>query len=383
MNNFEPNFIIENKIRRDPYNKELYIEYARWLMENGQPEFSAFITNCCEVAYFPGVSTWDPVKNKQDEKAKSILANSNDLTGKCRKWRYGFVQNHLIPSLYNIEELDKTLQLPFFRFLESLTIAYEDLLELFKFLNNWEGLKHLKRLNIWDYDYYEGKGIEGFNLILPKLKDIQYLYLVGNPGYEIVKDDATGQYQSVEIEMNDLYLPGVVHFGRISTYLTKSELDKISNAFWPKLEALTIAVGNDSELVAEDFTEFLKGENLVSVKDLAIKNYVDMDNLLTLMLDSPLLLQLKRLSFYKSDLTTKGAQILLKNKDKFAHIEKINIWGTMLSEDDETKLVDTFPSIKSHNAFRATGEIPNEEMIYGEFFWEETQDNDRESFDPF
>ncbi len=369
INKFEPNLTIEGKIRQDIFNKALYLEYADWLIKNGQPELSEFITKSCEQEYDPEILGWDPVKNELDKEALSIIANSSDVR-KFRKWRYGFVQNHSITSLDNIEMLANTLQLPFFRFLESLTVAYEDLSKLFEFLNDWEGLKYLKRLNIWDDHYYEGLGIRGVNLILPKLKHIQCLYLVGSYGYSFEKDEATGEYEAVEIQMNDLHLPEVVHFGRISSRLTKNELNKITNAIWPKLEALTIAVGHDSELLAEDFTEFLKGQNLKLVKDLAIRNYAHIDNLVALMVHSPLLSQLKRLSFYNSDLTTKGAEVLLNNVSKFSHIEKINIYGTMLTEEDEAKLVAAFPSISPHNGFRTEGEKPYEDLIYGEFFWE-------------
>ncbi|MCR6642414.1 MAG: hypothetical protein NVV82_26360 [Sporocytophaga sp.] len=383
LKNFEPNIVLEEKIRLDLNNPSLYLDYANWLNENGQAEFATFITKCCEQKFRPEVLSWDPVKNGLDEMAFSMIGSRDYMTGKVRKWRYGFVQNHSIVSLYKLEELTDTLQLPFFNFLESINVAYQNLHELFEFFKNWEGLKYLKRLNIWDDGYMNGSGLGDLNLLLPQLEKIQYLYLVGNQCHDYIKDERTGEGNYVEIEIEKIYLPEVLHFGRISTNLSKSELDRITNAYWPKLEALTLCVGIDSELKAEDFSEFFKGENLKSLKDLAIRNCVDVDDVLVLLLNSPLLPQLKRVSFYNSDLTSKGAQILLENKSKFSHLEDINIRQTMLTEEDEANLVAEFSSIEKYNVFREEGEVPDEELIFGEHFWEALSGEDAEDMDAF
>jgi len=380
ITSFEPNLTIEDKIRLDLNNKQLYLEYADWLLKNKQPELSNFITKCCQIEYFPAVLTWEPAKHTLDNEAFSIIDNSRDIIGKFRKWRYGFVQNHQITNLHDIDTLNSIFQFPFFRFLESLTIGYENLPKLFEFLNDWEGLKYLKRLNLWDYNYYDGLGMGDLNLLLPKLKHIHYLYLVGSHKFELIKEEETENYKEVE----SFNLPELIHFARISSNLTKKELDSITNATWPKLEALSIGIGFKSALVAEDFIKFLNSPNLKSVTKLAIRDCVDMDNLVQLLVNSPLLSQLKRLSFYNSDLSHKGAQILLKNKDKFSHIEKINIYNTILTEDNESELVATFPSIRPHNRFREKGERPNEYMIYGDYFWEDLPtEEDWEDMNPF
>lgn len=381
--NFKPNLALEEKIRHDLNNISLYLDYANWLHENGQTEFATFIRKCCEQEFRPEVLSWDPVKNALDEMAFSMIGKRSDVIGKIRKWRYGFVQNHLIVSLYKLEELTDTLKLPIFTFLESLNVAYRNQEELFEFLKNWEGLKYLKRLNIWDDDYINGSGLGDLNLLLPQLENIQYLYLVGKHCHDYVKDENTGEVNYVEIEIEKISLPEVLHFARISTNLSKSELDRITNAYWPKLEALSLGVGIDSELSAEDFSEFFKGENLKSLKDLAIRNCVDMDKLLVLLLNSPLLPQLRRISFYNSDLTSKGAQILLDNVSKFSHLEEIKIRQTMLTEEDEANLVAAFSSIENYNSFREEGDVPKEDLIYGEYFWEALSGEDAEDMDAF
>ena len=381
---FEPNLTIEDKIRLDLNNKQLYLEYADWLLKNNQPELANFITKCCKIEYFPAVLTWDPKKQAIDEEAFSIIDNSRDVIAKFRKWRYGFVQNLQISCLRDIDTLNSIFQFPFFRFLESLTIGYENLPKLFEFLKDWKGLKYIKRLNLWDYNYYDGLGMGDLNTLLPKLKHIHYLYLVGSHKFEFVKEEETENYKTIEVEVENFNLPELIHFARMSNNLTKKELDNITNGTWPKLEALSIGIGFKSELVAEDFIEFLNSPNLKSVNKLAIQEYVDMDNLIELLVNSPLLSQLKRLSFYNSNLSSKGAQTLLKNKDKLLHIEEININCTILTEDSEAKLVAAFPSIKSNNRFREKGEGPIECMIYGSYFWEDLPtEEDWEDMDPF
>lgn len=339
---FEPNLDIEEKIKTNIDNEEYYLEYANWLEEKGQIAL-------CDLIRINGYE----YDNEMDKLYFGVLPFGRSI----KKWRFGFVQDFEAVSNCSLSLLESFLNLPVLRFIESFAIRQQDIPELFRFLNTWNGLKSLKKLNIWDE---EECGFGNLNMILPNLKHLQFLYLVGTI-YEPAEE---------EVEIKKIDLPELIHFARISPNLTLKELDSITNAFWPKLEALTIGVGFDSEISSKDFIPFLKANNLRSLKYLDIRHFEEIDDLLELMVNSSLLSQLTRLSFYQSNLTSKGAQVLLKNKDKFSHLEVINIQETILTKEDEKRLIAEFASIEPYNSFREEGEEPYIDAIYQETFWE-------------
>jgi len=148
-------------------------------------------------------------------------------------------------------------------------------------------------------------------------------------------------------------------------------LQSLTNASWPKLEALTLGGGFESELIASDFKGLFNGHNFKSLKRLSLRHFDDIDAMILLMADSSLLAQLTELDFYQSNLTYNGAKILIDNKNKFSHLKKIGIRETTLNEKAEKKLVSAFSSVESCNPFREKGDIPYIEGIYQENFWEE------------
>lgn len=361
--------LIEERIRKDIENKELYLEYAKELEKNKETDLAGFILKCCEKEYFKEVKGYDSDRSQTEKDADSFGIDRGDRKW-IKKWRYGFAQVSQFVSTPKIDELSEFLALPVLKFLESLSIWFSDIPKLFIFLNEWDGLKHLKRLNIWDEDDI---GIGDLNMLLPKLKNLEYLYLCGDCYAEFKEIEGRWTKQDVPVENAKMDLPELRHYARISSWLTKEELGNMTNAKWPKLEALTMGVGENSSLVADDFNEFLQGNNLKNLKCLEIRSFGDMDNLIEKLAHSPLLAQLEKLSFYKSDLTIKGANLMIENREKFSHLESIKIRETLLNKEIEVELLEAFTFMRGYNSFREEGENPSSEQIYGDHFWEDSE----------
>ncbi|VAW71499.1 hypothetical protein MNBD_GAMMA12-3817 [hydrothermal vent metagenome] len=340
---FEPNARLENKIRDSIDNAKAYLDYAHWLNKNGQKEFGNLIkSNQSDLSY------------EEYRLYFGEMRFENDII----QWRHGFIQTFESVSNRSTIELNKFLRLPPLIFLESLNMWQTDIPELLHLLSDWRGLQRLKKLNLWDE---QELGIGDYSFILPKLKHLQYFYLVGT----IFKAEED------EPELGEFDFPELTHFARVSPDLSERELHTITTATWPKLESLTLGIGFESNIIAGDFKFLLNGDNFRSIKYLSIRHFTETDTLILLLAKSTILAQLVKLDFYQSDLTHNGVKALIDNKDKFNHLEEIGIRETTLTQKDEATLSATFHSIHTPNPFRELGDIPYIEGIYQEDFWEQ------------
>ncbi len=345
---FKSNPILEKQIRNNIDQKKYYVDYAQWAQDHGQGAFSELVKDggCGD-------------DNSQYRKYFGELPFQNDIN----QWRHGFVQIFQSVSDRSIEKLKQFLNLPPLIFLESLNMWQKDVPELLNSLCDWHGLHHLTKLNVWE-EYTLGIG--DYSFILPKLTHLQIFYLVGS----------IFVFDEEEPEIKGLDFPELLHFARVSPDLSENELYSLTHYCWPKLEALTLGIGFESQVIAEDFDMLLKGRNFPSLRYLSIRHFKELDAFILLLANSPLLSQLVKLDFYQSDLTTIGAQVLIDNKDKFSHLEAIGIRETALTKADEEALLAVYSSIDPHNPFRETGEVPYIEGIYQEDFWEINDEDD-------
>lgn len=157
--------------------------------------------------------------------------------------------------------------------------------------------------------------------------------------------------RSGSMELGELVLPELRSFSTLTGGLRKSELAAIARAQWPKLEKLELQIGSDrygSDCALEDFAPILEGKGIPpSLKHLAFANSELADGLVPMIAASPVLRQLEVLDLSLGTLGQEGAEALLANKERFAHLKKIDLSESWLTPEMERRVSEAFPQAET------------------------------------
>ena len=150
-------------------------------------------------------------------------------------------------------------------------------------------------------------------------------------------------------DLGRIAAPNLVRFTRETSGLKRSELSSILEARWPKLEHLELWFGEanyGAEPTAEDAAPLLEGKGLPALTSLGLCNFEFIDALVDRLVSSPLLPRLKRLDLSKGCLTAEGAGMLVRHRDRFAHLEAIDLTQNLVSEAAQAELQAALPRVQ-------------------------------------
>lgn len=150
-------------------------------------------------------------------------------------------------------------------------------------------------------------------------------------------------------DLGRIAAPNLVRFTRETSGLKRSELASILEAHWPKLEHLEVWFGDENygaEPTAEEVAPLLEGKGLPGLTSLGLCNFAFADALVERLVSSPLLPRLKRLDLSKGCLTAEGAQVLARHRDRFAHLEALDLSQNLLSEEAQAELQAALPRVQ-------------------------------------
>lgn len=149
-------------------------------------------------------------------------------------------------------------------------------------------------------------------------------------------------------DLGSIAAPNLLRFTRETSGLKRSELSSILAATWPKLEHLELWFGDanyGAEPSAEDAAPLLEGKGLPALSSLGICNFEFIDALVERLVHSPLLPRLKRLDLSKGCLTAEGAEVLIRHRARFAHLEAIDLSQNLVSEAAQAELRAALPKV--------------------------------------
>ena len=152
----------------------------------------------------------------------------------------------------------------------------------------------------------------------------------------------------------------------ISGGLPSEVVDDIVKSDYPNLEKLILYVGVqdygfDGSL--DVFRPLLSKEKFPRLTCLGLVNAEEEDQVVEMLLSCDLLPQLKVLDISAGVLTDKGAQLLLDNREKIAHLELINMRYNYLTKEMCKRLHEELP-MKVDTSDRQDAEEYDGEVYY-------------------
>ena len=151
--------------------------------------------------------------------------------------------------------------------------------------------------------------------------------------------------RSGSMTLGELALPELRSFTTLTGGLRKTELASIARARWPKLEHLSLQLGSSSygsDLGVDDFGPLLESVP-PTVRSLCLTNTEHSDALVTMLAGTRVLGQLESLDLSLGTLGEEGATALLTHRERFGHLEKLDLSQSWLSPDWTKRLRVAFP----------------------------------------
>ena len=152
----------------------------------------------------------------------------------------------------------------------------------------------------------------------------------------------------------------------ISGGLPSAVVDDIAKSDFPNLEKLVLYVGVEDygyDGSLDVFRPLLSKDKFPKLTYLGITNSEEEDDVVEMILASDILPQLKTLDISAGVLTDKGAQLLLDNKEKIAHLEFINMKYNYLTKEMVKRLHEELP-MKIDTSDRQDAEEYDGEVYY-------------------
>ncbi len=247
----------------------------------------------------------------------------------CMTWFCGYVQHlHFGTGFYEdgksgedcVKFLEQFLQNPSARFIQRLTLG-----------------------DIWadESDYMPNmtlvvEALEG----APCAKHLKHLeFLGGENDISGVILDASGLSKTCpnleklrlyggDITLGKLNLPQLRSLCVWTGGLRTQEVRSIAKAKWPKLESLQLLFGEENygaNASVKDLTSILQRKGLDKLKHLGLCNAEFADDICRAVVKAKILPQLETLDLSMGIITEEGAQILLQNADKLAHLKRLDL----------------------------------------------------------
>lgn len=141
--------------------------------------------------------------------------------------------------------------------------------------------------------------------------------------------------RGVVASLGDIDAPNLTHFVRETSGLTKDEISAIARARWPKLTHLEVWFGDENygaNCVVEDVKPLLAAPPPPGLISLGLRNFEFADGLISPLLESAWLGQVKHLDLSLGVLTDEGADELLRSRSRIAHLETLDLSKCLLSE---------------------------------------------------
>ncbi|MFT3697377.1 MAG: TIGR02996 domain-containing protein [Kofleriaceae bacterium] len=310
------NAALEAEIDRDPSDAN-YLVYADWLQQAGNPRGELIASD---------IARKTAVALDRTVFAKPIA----DLDRFAPKWRAGYLDRITIATT-RAEEDDEL-----------------DVLQLAEMAGRSPAGRFLRELELWLPSIHENAtALQVLSSIgkrptlrkLTLLTDLEEEMLSWTTGPDIGAPLAA-LFPNLEVlELHaGTYDVTAIDYPRMTRLTLRTcrapDLTAIVEADWPALEHLELWFGSASygvELPLAQLTALLE-RKLPKLKSLSLSNGEKTDELVAVLVRSPLLKQLDSLAITGSTMTDEGGRLLLEHAKDLAHITSIDVDDNYLSE---------------------------------------------------
>jgi uncharacterized protein (TIGR02996 family) len=333
---------LERAIVERPDDVAAFSVYADWLEANGSPRG--------ELIQLALRAEAEPSLGAQVD--AFLTANADALLGELPDyaayddstliWRRGFIYKAKLSSDSSVAKLlEQILIHPSGRFLAELAIGMngdsgdvglDDVLDVL----SWAAPAALRSLFLGDFMY-------------PDDCEMSW-YLHGDtvPPWRALANLRTLIVQGGSFALGDIELPLVEHAEFRTGGLSTESAQSIAAARWPKLERLDVWFGMDDyggNASLDDVRALLARRDLPNLRHLALANSPEADTLVELLVSSPLLARLEVLDLSKGTLGNEGALVMLAQRERFAHLRRIDVSRSYLGDTTLESLRGLGPEI--------------------------------------
>lgn len=176
-----------------------------------------------------------------------------------------------------------------------------------------------------DYDYeISWTHFPDMKGLWPRLPRLESLTLQGCLG------DYAGPGQ-----LGPIHLPRLKHLQVISGGVREDNVRALTEAQWPALEHFELWPGDINYGFSggvDDVLPLLEGRRVPLLRHLGLVNASYTDELIEPLAKSPLLPRLTQLNLALGTLSDEGAKLLVKHRDKFAHLQQLDLEENFLTE---------------------------------------------------
>jgi len=337
-------------IGRDPEDPAPYLVYADWLQARGELRG--------ELVTLQGTSDERPGDHRiSDAALDHIRAHADDYLGTLApfvdqgeflplRWRCGFIGSAELtwnrrgfskrtPLMPASQILAVLLQLESARFLTRLVIEPPNRGDVDSRFIAAVLAQHatasLRRLWIGPQDAWSANRdctLGNLGGIWPRVAQLVELTVHGRPASLGAIDLPNLRRATIQLEA------GIGSAG-------EPIMREVAAARWPQLELLHVWHGHS---VAE-VTHLLERDDLVTLGDLGILNFLHADQLCASLARSPLAPQLHRISLARGGLTDEGVRTLVANRAAFPSLGMLDVSETFVSRDGVARLGELAPQV--------------------------------------
>jgi uncharacterized protein (TIGR02996 family) len=335
---------LEAAIAANPDAQSGYLVFGDWLAQQGHPRGAL-------IAEHAGGARIE--RKSAEQLLGKTLARVTDMITE-RTWRWGFLEKAKVASNFDrspnhggqLEDvavsqvLELLLESLAGRFLRDLTIGIST------FESNDYGREmqvlgskprpFLRALYLGDFEREETElnwsQLGDASAMWPALGRLRELTL-----------------RSGSMQLGEISLPELRSFATRTGGLSKANVRSIAHAHWPKLEHLDVQIGSrgyGSDVELADLRLLLEHVP-PTVRHLGVTNTEHANELMPLLAASPVLRQLETLDVSLGTLGAEGAETLLTQHARFAHLKKIDLSQSWLSNDVVDRIRANLPQAVS------------------------------------
>jgi uncharacterized protein (TIGR02996 family) len=349
---------LEARLALEPDNVELYLVYGDWLQEQGDP-LGELVARQAAVAFVPDEQDHRKAAMQYLREHESYLVGGLARYRQAVRidWHMGFIWSAKLWTEVITEEelqgrvlLDWLLGLPTARFLRELWLGpldhegleqYRAMLEVL-LATSRPALRSL-HVGVVDGSLVPGSGTDGGDLrpvgrMLPELRQLEVR--VGHA------------------QLTGLELPKLEGLALELDSATKETLEALGESGLPELARLELSLSG-YRLETRDLVKLVPlfdASRIPKLRQLSLRVNETGDALVELLASSAVLAQLEQLDLSSCGLTDEGAQVIVKNAERYSGLARLDVSRNWLSDD----AVDRLTTISGPEIAAGDQEEPDE-----------------------
>ena len=325
---------LEAAIEADPDDPGAYVVYADWLQAQGDIRG--------ELIVLQHANKTAPAKKLIEQNKEHFYGKAADLQdmleaypyeplGKPTTWRWGYLESLWISmkkersSMYGSatkdevdpdEALEWLLDHPSTRFLRELTVGilsyegngYDNTVKVI----GKKPRATIRKLTLGDF-YSEETELNW--------SDIGNC----NPLYKGVPNLESLTLRSGSMKLGKIDLPKLMELTIITGGLDRGSLAAICDAKWPRLERLSLQLGNETKFKLKDLEPIMDGKAFPKVRHLGLANADGTDQICEWLAASKIASQLESLDLSKGTMGEAGANVLGAARNRFKKLTQLDV----------------------------------------------------------